>query len=283
MIDLTSLPVPQVIEELDYEAIVQDLVDDAVARFAAAGIDYDVGNLETDPVKILIEAFGYREQLLRARANHVARNQMLAFSSGNDLEHLASFYGLTRLTDESDERLRERVQLATIGRSPGGTHERFRAVAMGASVNVRDIATWTEGRDPTVNVAVLSTDIGGAASAALLATVTAAIEDPSVRLVSDRYSVVSAVTRTVDVELTVTLAPEAPETLLADLPDMIREARDQEDLLGLDLTLSWIAKTAMVPGVTDVVVTAPAANEVAATYEAIEIGTVTIEFAGRGR
>lgn len=283
MIDLTSLPVPEILEELDYEAIVQSLVDDAIARFAAAGIDYDVGNLETDPVKIVIEAFAYREQLLRARANHVARDQILAFATGNGLEHLASHYGLARLAGETDERLAERIQLATIGRSPGGTHERFRAVAMGASVNVRDIATWTDGRDPTVNVAVLSTDIGGAASVALLATVTAAIEDPGVRLVSDRYSVVSAVTKTVDVELTVTLSPDAPESLLTDLPDLIRAARDQENLLGLDLTRSWISKTAMVAGITDVVVTVPADNVVAEAFEAIEIGEVTVEFAGRGR
>lgn len=283
MINLDGLPAPLIIEELDYETIVQELVDAVVALFASAGIDYDVGALETDPVKIWIEAFAYRELLLRARANSVARNQILAFSTFTDLEHLASHYGIARLEGESDARLRERIQLATIGRSPGGTHERLKAVAMAASVYVRDIATWTEGRDPTVNVGVLSTDIGGAASEALLETVRAAIEAPGVRLVSDRYNVASAVQTTVDVVLSVTLTPDAPESILADLPDLMRDARDTEDLLGLDLVRSWIAKAAMVAGVSNVNILQPAEDVSAVQHEAIKIGDVSVAFAGRGR
>ncbi|WP_298981567.1 baseplate J/gp47 family protein [uncultured Roseibium sp.] len=283
MIDVNGLPAPLIIEELEYEEILQSMVTDVTARFLSAGIDYDVGHLETDPVKILLETVAYRELLLRTRANEVARNQILAFSVGPDLEHLASHYGLARLADETDERLRERIQLATIGRSPGGTHERFKAISMGASINVRDIATWTEGRDPTVNIAVLSTDIGGEASSALLEAVTAAIEDPKVKLVSDRYNVISAVQTIVDLNLSITLAPDSAESILVDIPNLIREARDQETLLGLDLTSAWIAKTAMVPGVTDVVVNAPADKVVATNNEAIKIGEVVVEFAGRDR
>lgn len=283
MIDLSSLPAPLIIEELDYETIVQEMVDAVVALFAAAGIDYDVGALEADPVKIVIEAIAYRELLLRTRANTVARNQILAFSTSTDLEHLASHYGLVRLQDETDTRLRERIQLATIGRSPGGTHERLKAVAMAASLSVRDIATWTEGRDPTVNLAVLSTDIGGAASPSLLSTVRAAIEAPSVRLVSDRYNVVSAVQTIVDVDVSITLSPDAPETILADLPDLLRAARDEEELLGLDLVRAWIAKNAMVAGVTNVHVNEPVADVPAVQHEAIKIGEVTVQFAGRDR
>ncbi|QFT69307.1 Baseplate J-like protein [Labrenzia sp. THAF35] len=283
MIDLSSLPDPQVIEELDYETILQSFIDEVRDLFAAEGIDYDVGALETDPVKIVLEAFSYREIRLRTRANHVARNQILAYSTGTDLEHLASHYGVARLAGETDERLRERVQLATIGRSPGGTHERFKAIAMASSPKVRDIATWTEDRDPTVNIAVLSTDVGGAASASLLATVRAALEAPAVRLVSDRYNVISAVQKVVAVDLSVTLTPDASEDVLAELPDLIRLARDQENLLGLDLYRAWVSKAAMVSGVSNVVVNAPAADVVASPEEAVKIGDVTVQFAGRGR
>ncbi|MEW4459577.1 baseplate J/gp47 family protein [Roseibium algicola] len=283
MIDLSSLPDPQVIEELDYETILQGFIDDVTVLFAAAGIDYDVGALETDPVKIVLEAFSYREIRLRTRANDVARNQILAYSTGTDLEHLASHYGVARLAGETDDRLRERVQLATIGRSPGGTHERFKAIAMASSPKVRDIATWAVGRDPTVNIAVLSTDVGGAASASLLATVRAALEDPEVRLVSDRYNVISAVQKVVAVDLSVTLTPDASEDILAELPDLIRQARDQEDLLGLDLYRAWVSKAAMVSGVSNVVVNAPVADVVASPEEAVKIGDVTIQFSGRGR
>ena len=83
------MPKPAVIEELAFETILAELMADAVARFAAAGIDYDVGNLETDPVKIVLEAAAYRETLLRARVNDAARANLLSFAAATDLDHLA--------------------------------------------------------------------------------------------------------------------------------------------------------------------------------------------------
>ncbi len=57
--DISGLGRPAVIEALDYEAILMALMADANARFAAAGIPYNVGTLETDPVKIVLEVAAY--------------------------------------------------------------------------------------------------------------------------------------------------------------------------------------------------------------------------------
>lgn len=278
-----ALPAPDVIQALDYEAILAAILADAEARLTAAGVAWDVGSLETDPIKILCEAWAYRELLLRARVNDAARANLLAFARGADLDHLAAFYDVTRLPSEDDVRLADRVRLTILGRSAGGPAERYKAVAMAVSTRVRDVAIWRDGRDATVNVAVLSTEVDGVADAALLADVLAALEAPSVRVISDRFAVVSAVRQIVDVTLAVRLAPDAPQSLIAEMPALIADDWQAEDLLGFDLAVSWLTAHAMRPGVTRAEVLAPAADVAVAPHEAIALGTITIVDQGRGR
>lgn len=277
-----DLPPPAILEELNFEQLLATIVADAQARLAAVGITWDVGALETDPVMILCQAFAYRELVLRARVNDAARANLLAFAGTSDLDHLAAFYDVARLDGETDERLRDRVWLTILGRSAGGPVERYKAVAMAASLQVRDVAIWREGRDPTVRVAVLSTDTGEA-SPELLATVRAALEAPEVRVVSDRFDVVSAIQTVQDVALTVRLAPDAPESRRMDVAAAVRSAWQAEQLLGLDLTTSWLTAKAMIPGVTRVAVTWPTKDVVALPHQAIGLGGMEIADGGRGR
>ncbi|MFM8745990.1 MAG: baseplate J protein, partial [Aestuariivirga sp.] len=93
-LDLSVLPPPEVIETVSYEPIVAAMRDDLVARFPAIA---GVIDLESEPARKLIEVFAYREILLRARANDVARANLLAFATGADLDHLAAWYDVTRL------------------------------------------------------------------------------------------------------------------------------------------------------------------------------------------
>lgn len=277
-----DLPPPAILEELNFEQLLATIVADAQARLAAVGITWDVGALETDPVMILCQAFAYRELVLRARVNDAARANLLAFAGTSDLDHLAAFYDVARLDGETDERLRDRVWLTILGRSAGGPVERYKAVAMAASLQVRDVAIWREGRDPTVRVAVLSTDTGEA-SPELLATVRAALEAPEVRVVSDRFDVVSAIQTVQDVALTVRLAPDAPESRRMDVAAAVRSAWQAEQLLGLDLTTSWLTAKAMIPGVTRVAVTWPTKDVVTLPHQAIGLGGMEIADGGRGR
>ncbi|MEJ8474454.1 baseplate assembly protein [Roseibium algae] len=283
MTDLDQLPLPQVIESLGFETVLSDLVADAREKLASLGVDWDVGELETDPVKVVLEIAAYRETLLRARINEAARSNLLAFASGSDLDQLVAWLGVTRLEGEDDARLRLRYQLATSGRSAGGPESRYRAIALGASLDVRDVAIWRDGRDPAVRVAVLSSVGGGAPTPTLLSNVLQALNAPDVRVVSDTFVVSSAVQKTVDVVLSVRLAPDASEEILSRLKAKIALDWLTEDLLGFDLARSWIVAHAMQPGVTAVEVLEPKQDTVAQPYEAIGLGTVSIEFAGRGR
>ncbi len=280
---IDTLPLPNVIETLDYETILAERVDDLKARFLAKGIDWDVDTLETDPIMIALEASAYRETVMRARINDAARANLLAFARLADLEHLAAFYDVTRLAGESDSRLLLRTQLTIIGRSPGGTIERYKAIVMGVSIRVRDVEVWRTATDPTVRVSVLTNEGDGEADAALLAEVDAALLNPSHGVTSDRFAITSAVKTTVDVALEVRLEANSSKSILTDLPDLIAADWTAESLLGLDLTKSWLIAHAMRAGVTRVDVMSPDEDVEVDKSEAIAIGTITIIDGGRGR
>ncbi len=277
-IDVAALPPPEVIEELDFEAILAEAAADLVERFPPiAGV---IG-LESEPARKLLEVFAFRETLLRARVNDAARSALLAYALGANLEHLAAFYDVLRMPGESDARLRRRVILAVSGRSPGGTAARYRYLAMSADTGVADAIVYRAGTSPVVNVAVYSATDGGAAGPSLLAAVTEALNAPDARMVSDTILVRSAVTATVAVAADVWLLPGAEFAVFEGLEAGLRAAWAAEAGLGFDLTRAWLTARLMVPGVQRVAITAPSADIAVQEYEAVALGAVTLTYRGR--
>ncbi len=126
VVDLPSLPQPDVIQELDYEQIVSDMAaqfnglqpllfteelkpvlleaervtgDNGEQYFKVpanhTGLTYV--ELESDPTAKLIEIAAYREMLLRQDINDGALACMLAFATGTDLDNIAAFFDVKRL------------------------------------------------------------------------------------------------------------------------------------------------------------------------------------------
>ncbi|WP_282046304.1 baseplate J/gp47 family protein [Roseibium album] len=281
--DLSALPPPEVVEEISYEDILAELAVDIKARFAAAGIDWDVDQLETDAAVIVAQAAAYRETVLRSRINYVAQQGFLYFAESGNLEQLSAWLEVFRMEGESDDRLKERFRLATFGRSAGGPAERYLSVVVGADIDVRDVAIWREGRDPTVNVAVLSQSGNGEPTQALLDVVETALTQPDIQVVSDTFNVVSAIRKTVDVTLSVRLDPTAADSVADQVATTVQSEWQKQDLLGLDLTRAFLIQAAGIAGVTNVEVTAPAVDTVALENEAIAINSVTVTVSGRGR
>ncbi|PXB95471.1 baseplate assembly protein, partial [Pseudomonas aeruginosa] len=93
IIDLSQLPEPEVIENLDFETIYQELLGDF--REAMAG--EWAAEVESDPVLKLLQLAAYRELLLRARINDAARALMLAYASGADLDQIGAGFNVQRL------------------------------------------------------------------------------------------------------------------------------------------------------------------------------------------
>lgn len=279
--NLALLPTPEVIQSLDFEAILARKKTEFTSRMPAYGLDYDVIDLETDPGVVLLQESAYTEVLLRARGNYIARQRYLYYAEGSAVDHLGAFYDCTRLVGESDDRYKLRIILSIMGRSTGGTAPRYRAVALGSSLRVADAVVYTEGFDPTVKIAVFAADNNGVADASLLSIVSAAVGADDVRMVNDVLSVRSAVVQVVNITASLTLFPSTPATLLDTLAASLPQTWIAESGLGRDLTIDWIKAKLMASGVQKVTVTAPAADVVVSPFQAARIGTVTLTVAGR--
>jgi len=153
-IDLSALPAPDVIETLDYEAILARMLDDAKAALAETLPDWDP-TLESDLLVILIQRWAYGALGLRARVNDAARAVLLATATGADLDNIAALTNTARLTIraadpsanppvpaimETDAALRRRVQLAWEGLSVAGSEGAYIYHALSADGAVRDVA-----------------------------------------------------------------------------------------------------------------------------------------------
>lgn len=157
VIDLSKLPIPKVIEELDYEKLFQEYLKD----FTSRDEKYD-GLLESDPAIILLETMAYREMLIRKRINESAKANLLAFASGSDLDHIVAEFGVERLEGEKDDRLRLRGQMALDGFSTAGPIGAYRYFALSASVKVKSVDVRSD-EPGKVIVTILSTDNNGEA------------------------------------------------------------------------------------------------------------------------
>lgn len=279
--ELASLPSPEIIDMISFQARYADFRTQLVALFAAAGVDYDVEDIETDPAQILLQTAAYGDLLLRQRINEAIRANLLAFAVSSDLDHLAQFYDVARLTGETDSALRVRVVLAIRGRSTGGTEPRYRSVALGADPRVADAAVYTVGRDPTVRVAIFSTDNAGVADADLLAKVDAALQASAVRMVNDRIAVAAASRVAMPVTANVWLLPETSASIVDQMKAKLQAAWAAQMGLGRDVTRSWLIANLMLDGVQKVEILAPGADLVVPFNQAAALGTITLNTIGR--
>lgn len=93
MLDLKNLPFPKVIEELNYD----EILNANEKLFKSYLNDDEIALLESDNYKALLETLSYREMILRARINSAVKAMLLPFSNGNDLDNVVAIYGIERL------------------------------------------------------------------------------------------------------------------------------------------------------------------------------------------
>lgn len=293
--DLAGLPPAQAIEEYSHATIVDQMIASYRARWDALRAQhpelptFDTLELESDTTRKNFQEVAFRETLLRARINDAIRSNLLFYAQGTDLDHLVIFYDVLRLFSEQDAALKSRTVLAIAGRSPGGPEPRYRAIARGADVRVADAVVYRIGRDPTIHVAIYSTDNAGLADAELIAKVQAALDHPDVRLVNDTIVVRAAVFSVVDVEADIWLLPSTSDSILtppsptteAPLAAALRRAWSSETGLGFDFVAEWAQARLMAPGsgVRKALLLTPAV--VAEPYQAISLGEIRLNNRGR--
>lgn len=288
-IDLSQLPSPEIIEELDFETILTDVKAVMVAAFPADQQASVIAalSLESEPLNVIAQAMAYRELLLRRRINEGAAACMLSHAEGTDLDHLAANLDTKRLTItpetdtanavmESDEALRLRAQSAFEGMSVAGPSAAYEFFARSASGKVAD-ARATSPAPAEVVIAILSTDGDGTASPELLAAVTAAVNDEEVRPLGDRVTVRSAdiVDYSIDAELFLYPGPESEPIINAAMASLRAFLAANDKKIGRDVARSAISASLHVQGVQRVVLRLPPADlQISDTQAARNVGYV---------
>nr|WP_262502109.1 baseplate J/gp47 family protein [Pseudomonas fragi] len=197
-VDLSALPAPPVLEELDFEqAYAEEL-----AAFRLYMGDNWTAELESDPVVKLLELGVYRRVQNRARVNDGAKALLLAYAIDGDLDQLAGNVRLKRLVIqeenlntvpptprvmESNDALRERVQLVYEGLTTAGPRNSYILHARNASALVAD-ATAESPSPAEVVVTVLHLQGNGVAEQPLLDVVMRYLSDDDIRPVGDRWT-----------------------------------------------------------------------------------------------
>ena len=268
-IDLSQLPQPTIIEELDFEEILIEVKAVMVAAYPAdqqAAVIAALA-LESEPLNVIAQALAYREMLLRQRINEGAAACMLSHSTGDDLDNIAANLDTERLIKteatetaemESAEALRLRAQAAFEGMSVAGPSAAYEYFARSASGKVAD-ARASSPAPTEVIIAVLSTEGDGTASPELLAAVAEAVNDEEVRPLGDRVTVRSA--EIVDYEIDATLylypGPESEPIINAADASLQKFLKQNDKKISRDVARSAISAALHVQGVQRVVLNAP--------------------------
>lgn len=279
LIDMSAVPVPDIIEDLDFETRFERLKAGLVALDPAYA---ELVELESDPAVKLLQLAAYHEMLLAGKVNDATRANMLASAQRNDLTALASRYNIQRLIVtpadpdatpptpaimESDPALRRRVQMAFDGLNTAGSIDGYVFHALGVDGRVKDV--YAHSPAPTeIVLTLLSHEGQGAASADLIAAVrvafgltadgTAQGKPSKIRPQGDRVTVQSAEIITYTIEAQILLQPgPAPATVVDAAHRAISDYTETQRALGAGITLSGIHRALHQPGATNVAILQP--------------------------
>ncbi|MEO9464429.1 MULTISPECIES: baseplate assembly protein [Alphaproteobacteria] len=292
-INLDRLPAPEIIDRKDFETILAEVKAWLVDR------DPDLApivDLESEPITKVLEAWAYRELLLRAEVDDAGRGNMLAFAIGAQLDHLGAFYGVERAIIqeadpaavppvlavlEDDVRFRSRVQLALEGFTTAGPRGSYVFWGLSASPQVKDISV--ESPSPgQVLVTVLSASGNGGGDPALVQTVSNRLNDEDIRPITDHVIVEGATIVTYQLKAVLTLyeGPDAEVVRSAAAASALAFVQDRHRL-GNDITISGLHAALHQVGVQKVTLISPVADIVIESSEAAYCNAVTVTVGGR--
>lgn len=142
--------IPPMCEVKDFTTITNELV----ATYKTIKPDY-VRN-ESDTIMPVIEAFAYREMLLRNQFNLQIKNSFWQTAEDENLTFIASFFGLSRLEFhyfeddieliryETDTDLRDRIKLSFEGQNTAGSANSYKYHTFKVSETIKDVAVYSD-------------------------------------------------------------------------------------------------------------------------------------------
>ncbi|HHG3093094.1 TPA: baseplate J/gp47 family protein [Vibrio parahaemolyticus] len=266
-VDLSQLPKPAVIEELDYETIFNQMKDTLIELDPA----FDALE-ESDPAMVVLQVAAYWRLIDRQRVNDSALSVLVAYAQDEDLEHLGALFDVQRqVLDEGDSNAvpprpvvkegngeyRRRILLAMHGISTAGPEGSYIFHGLSADADVKDISV--DSPSPVeVSVYVLSKTGNGTASQSLIDKVAAKLNGKEIRPLTDKVTVQSAVIYNFSIEAVLYVNPGPdPDLVIAAANDALNQYLDASHRLGVDVTLSGIYAALHQAGVWKVSLTSP--------------------------
>jgi phage-related baseplate assembly protein len=275
-IDLSGLKPPDIIETLDYEAIVQAMRDDLVQRFPLIA---GVIDLESEPARKLIEAFAYRELRLRARINDAARAVLLASSYGTNLDHLGALFATARQDGESDDRFRRRIQLAPEAFSVAGPEGAYQYHALTVAPWARDVSAISN-RPGIVRVTVLKTGTESSPTLAEREAIRLHLRDEVIRPLTDVVEVLAPAIRRTGIVAQLNLYPGPDgEVVRQRALSAITSWVEKNRMLGMNLRRSALYAALHQEGVHSVDLISPTEDLVLDVTEVYAVESIEVTIA----
>jgi phage-related baseplate assembly protein len=272
-INLSGLSPPDIIETLDYEAIVTAMRNDLVERFPLIA---GVIDLESEPARKLIEAFAYRELRLRARINDAARAVLLASSYGTNLDHLGALFATARQEGESDARFRRRIQLAPEAFSVAGPEGAYQYHALTVAPWARDVSAVSR-RPGVVRVTVLKEGADPMPTLAEREAVRLHLGNEAIRPLTDVVEVLAPIIRRTRVVAKLTLYP-GPDTQVVRQRALtaVTSWTEKNRMLGMNLRRSALYAALHQEGVHSVDLVSPAEDLVLDVTEVYAVDAIEV-------
>ena len=269
-IDLSSLPFPDVLETLDFEAELATCKQELILRDPELS---DALNFESEPLVKLLETFAYRFLLKTGQINAKAKALMLAYATKSDLDHLAANRDVYRKTIipaqpnanppieammESDEDLRRRVHLQPESMSAGSVGA-YQFWGLSAHGHVKDISVETP-QEGHVNIWVQS-HIDTIAPQSLLSIVDITLDPDTRRPFTDRVHVKAATIEEWQLNATLVLFPGPDSAVVKAAAEADANLYIEKiSSLGYDVTRSGLFRALHQGGVQNVILNSPAAD-----------------------
>lgn len=293
ILDLSSLPAPDAIETLSFESIYDDLVADFMTRWEAKRAlkpdlpEINVLGLETDPLATVFQAWAYREVLWRSRVNSAFRSNLLAFSTGADLDHIGANYGVGRMvatpaTDnepavmESDERYRRRINLGIYAYSTAGSIEAYQFHVLTADPTILDVSIDNP-KSNRVDVTVLSAIGDGTPNADQMDRAADALSPTKARPLTDdvRLRPATIINQPISFRIVIPRGP-APEPIRLLAIQKVKAYAEERHRIGKVLWRDGIIGAARAAGgMEQVILDSPAADVAPGIAGAVYVPTIT--------
>lgn len=284
-LDLTTLPEPGALRELDFDAVLNARLAELEAQlgevFDAGKVAEIMGlarNVAASPMRYLNEAAAAREVYVNNLINEAVRSVFLSMARGNDLDQIGANRGVLRkviddsdpdnVVLEGDDTFRARIQLVIEAWAPHGTEGSYVYWALDADNRVVDVVVYGPNHDvvpaipPAEPKMVILSNVGdGTADAELLDIVYQHCTTDRRRPVADKLTVVSAqpVPYAIEAILHV-VTPETAAAVQAAAEAAANAFVTSRIRIGRKLYRSSIAAALAVEGVVDVELISPAAD-----------------------